>query len=656
MTKKIILIFIILITVQSNAETLFSFINSIVTTTEAYSICPDAGPTEEICVSPKPNMYIYDLKYGGRGATGNHMIFTENKLEHTLPAGWYEGKTATLDSKLFSPGNYDIALTLFGVPGFPLVAGGGLSECSYGTVVTPVPLNARCKITTPHYIYTQPDIYGVRTNECAIPSATTTVNSNKCWLKVGSGTYLAGPSSLPMCQLKVDATGLITSDCLAPKHVAGSTDSYFYSAAYNGKSRICNYSEAGATNTASCYVPADKTYFKVTNACVIDAANSVSCDVLTGDYPYTELYGGRNTTCDAVSNTSNCWFSSANKSSGIGSNLIDTNIKTGVNIFGVAGLYDGIPTDWGTGAPKNNGVVKGSYKDESYCGLDKKWTKLSGCQPNTAHRLVPIISTDHDGELSSFFVDRAYWGSVECGLTGTLDTRMSDCVTKINTALSSSSIVATYRNTAVWNSNGSMGNSGFGIWKLVSRVNATGVGMVEVWRDENTKLFWSSRVSENINWCRASGSSNNLKFPDLAENDLSNICNLQSNQEQVVSQNIISACFEDTGFSDSHSDIKPFTHGTVPSGKSAGKAGIHSTSTQKIFWRLPTIYDYRIANYNGMRFVLPDMTGVNANDEWTATINSLDRKKAWTFQSGSGQKLSKARNLKFSARCIGRGF
>lgn len=644
--------------VQANsfADRLTSFgLKSFIVGTETYSVCPDAGPTVEVCVTQKENQYVYDQAYGGRGANGGNVVFAANQLEQTLPAGWYEGKTASLDSRLFSPGNFDVSLTLFGVTGFPL-GSGSLSECSYGSLATPVPINDKCKVTGSHYIYSAPNAYGVRSMNCATPTATTTMNSTKCWLQTGSGVYLAGPSILPMCSTKVDPTGLVSQDCLAPKDDPGVTDSYYYTTAYNGKSGNCSFSPAGIANTTSCYVPNDKSYFKVTNACTINSANIVACDVTAGNYPYTELYGGRGVACDAVSNVSNCWFGSANKSSGIGVNLTAANIKTGVDIFGVVGTFDGNPTEWGTGAPKNNGVAKGTYKDESYCGLDMKWTKLSGCVSNTAHRLVPDIATDHDGESSAFFVDRTSWGTSQCGLTGVIDTRINDCVTVINAALSGASVAQTNRNTSTWNGDGSVGNSGFGTWKLVSRVNATGVGFVEVWRDENTKMYWSSRVSANVNWCRASGSSNNLKLPDLAENDPSNICNLQANQEQNVSLSIISACYEDTGFSDNYSDIPQFVHGTVPSGKAAGKAGIHSSSTQKMYWRLPTVYDYKIAHYDGMKFVLPDMAGANANEEWTASVYSSDRSKAWTFQSASGQKSFKTRSLKLAARCIGRGF
>ncbi|GEM_PF-1683417 len=649
MRYSIIYILIIATMSSASAQSLLSRLTSFITNSgEAYPACPDAGPTPDVCVTTKANMYVYDQAYGGRGAVGGNVVFSQNKLEQTLPAGWYEGKQASLDSALFSPGNFDASLTLFGVTGVPL-GSSSLSECSYGTVSAPIPLTDKCKVTASNFIYQSPNMYGVRTLNCATPTSTTTMNPSRCWLQTGSGVYLAGQSTLPLCETKVDATGMISQDCMAPKNDPGVADSYYYATAYNGRGAVCASSSGGTANTSSCYVPNDKTYYKVTNACTINAANTVACDVTAGNYPYTEQYGGRSVACDAVSNVSNCWFGSANKSSGIGSSLVAANVKTGKDIFGVVGTFDGNPTEWGTGAPKNNGTIKGTYKDESYCGLDMKWTKASGCVSNTAHRLVPVVATDHDGEASAFYVDRTAWGTSQCGLTGTVDARISNCVTVINAALSGASVAQNMRNTSTWNSDGSMGNSGFGTWKLVTRLNVASVGYVEVWRDENTKLFWSSRVSANVNWCRASGSHNNIKLPDLAENDPSNICNQQANQEQLSSQNIISACFEDTGFSDNHADIP--SDGT----KAAGKAGLHSSSTQKVYWRLPTIYDYRIAHYNGMKFVLPDMGGANANDEWTATVYSGDRSKAWTFQSASGQKSYKTRSLKLAARCIGRG-
>jgi hypothetical protein len=79
------------------------------------------------------------------------------------------------------------------------------------------------------------------------------------------------------------------------------------------------------------------------------------------------------------------------------------------------------------------------------------------------------------------------------------------------------------------------------------------------------------------------------------------------------------------------------------------KGGMGKNSTDKVMWRLPTINDYKLADVNGIRFVMPDM-GAPANErsvndgspgstnwwEWSATVSSVGREVSWLFLPGDG--------------------
>lgn len=100
----------------------------------------------------------------------------------------------------------------------------------------------------------------------------------------------------------------------------------------------------------------------------------------------------------------------------------------------------------------------------------------------------------------------------------------------------------------------------------------------------------------------------------------------------------------------------------------AAKGGMGKTPTAQspsVRWRLPSIYDYNVANANGIRFVMPDMGiaganrpsidgSVGGNAEWSASLVSDDRYYAWNFYSFYGFVYNNFRRNSFSARCVGR--
>ena len=122
------------------------------------------------------------------------------------------------------------------------------------------------------------------------------------------------------------------------------------------------------------------------------------------------------------------------------------------------------------------------------------------------YREVPDQDKDDDGYLgtSSNYAPRP---GQDCGLSGSITTRIADCYAKNgcsnSTYTDQPNCIA---NGGTWWDHGTwdgavQGNAGQGKWRLVTRNGAN----KEVWRDERTQLVWSSKATTTTNWCQASG-------------------------------------------------------------------------------------------------------------------------------------------------------
>jgi hypothetical protein len=125
--------------------------------------------------------------------------------------------------------------------------------------------------------------------------------------------------------------------------------------------------------------------------------------------------------------------------------------------------------------------------------------------------------------------------------------------------------------------------------------------------------------------------------------------------------NPVSACAEAAG-------LNPLPGETWSPGLyMTAKGGMGAQSSPKIRWRLPTRADYMLAEINGARFVLPDagLTGSlrpipdasgTFDSEWTATVDSFDRKQAgqWDAVTGAFVIGGDFVNSNYAVRCVGR--
>jgi hypothetical protein len=179
---------------------------------------------------------------------------------------------------------------------------------------------------------------------------------------------------------------------------------------------------------------------------------------------------------------------------------------------------------------------------------------------------------------------------------------------------------------ATWNG-ASAGNSGEGVWKLVTRNTPQGTCTssvnscrpVEVWQDQRTGLLWSSLVAGGYastgggqvadNWCRAAGNDQSTTVTSgtaWPTTDPVGYCNSGTYQNQTTPT---SYCTEKAIYGPTLSPAlatENWTTGVYDLAK-GGMRAVGGTSSPGVRWRLPTIGDYKQADVNGIRHVMPDM-------------------------------------------------
>lgn len=283
--------------------------------------------------------------------------------------------------------------------------------------------------------------------------------------------------------------------------------------------------------------------------------------------------------------------------------------KTAAEVCSPEQFYDAQGT-LQTGS-KNCGAYQGNMMSTAHRTVDRDQVSLA-TEVSTGlsgdYRSVPDIRLDDDGYDGTSPVVKQARPESNCGTTGTIEERIADC-------------------NVTWSGKAN-GTSGEGDWKLVTRIDSPAV--YEVWRDERTGLIWSDRVGDSsspidvdsndftANWCQASGNAQ--------ADDPSDYCNDATYQNQVTPE---SWCGDE-----------------ARGAPMKGNIG----STQNITWRLPTKYDWQIADANGIRFVLPNMVYFF----WSASVVSVNRDNAWLFYGGYGDyDFGGCRFCDNAVRCVG---
>lgn len=606
--------------------------------------CVVNGFNSEVC-KLSANKYFYSAKDGGRGPERLTDIEIRGKSSDLIPVGWYPGGTHLnfSDSNLVA-GNIKKDVNLFGIVGTLDIS--RLDACDIGNY--PITFGASgCTLSKDLYIYDV--LFGGRFNLCSLTNST--ILQNGCWVDSAAKIYTSPVMKTvsPQCSNSME-------NSLTPIPTGGMCwarpSLFVYDSAYGGRSTLCKTDES--KNSVSCWAEQINSVSKgfvtsnlFSNWCSWNSQTNSDCRVRinssnpddtssvvnkTAGYVYLQKYGGRDALC-LKDNNGLCWLT-------VEKNILEPNlqpsvIKAGVTIFGIKGKFRG-EGSWKSGAHRDSYAYPLAISDETfvYSGIGDKDAGLSD-----GYREVPMATLDNDGTYAAEItgVDRSGWGDASCGVgakdangnSWTTRSRISDCAN-------------VFGFNAVWDGT-SRGNAGQSKWKLVSRrgQNVGNKGR-EVWLDENTGLLWSSLVSTNTNWCKASG-NNNITGNIAQENDPNDYCD--NSLYQNTSGNAVSACYEGTGFT----ELDPAEE---------AKSGLSKQSTPTVGWRLPSLYDYEVAEYNGIRFVLPDMgkalAGNSSLFEWTATINNSNKAEAWTFSTKLGNHKFINRGMTAGVRCIGR--
>jgi hypothetical protein len=491
------------------------------------------------------------------------------------------------------------------------------------------------------------------------------------------------------CSILGTGTGLQTASCTTPDR--NDFNGYFYpttltqningvnkqvSGAFGGRGKNCIF----GTNNEPCWIDDATAYVENDTNCsekwpdgtpgvsVTTALNSFSCKTkgdqktisvnngvvssTIGRFVYKSPRGGRNSNC-AQGKVGLCYTATDLKSS-LEPDLIPANIQKGIVIFGVRGDYEAPEIVYGSGAhrsPSSSTTSNRMNYRQTATGesnrLETSPNSNSSALYPTDYHPVPKVITDSEADIVK--VNRTGWSNKQCGTIGTIVARIANCA----------DVTLGFGTNALWKGS-ARGNAGQTDWDLVTRrrdsIDAN--KMYEVWRDSGTGLLWSSLVSTGLNWCKSTG-SNGRKVSDgvdmifdpasAAEDDPSNYCDNATNQDQTTP---ISACYVDIPASGT-AQVFSTAYNTATTPGKAGLTADLTAASGRVYWRVPSMYDYLLANHHGLRFVLPDI-GVDTDEEWTATTSASNRKNAWTFSGKTGARQYKQRNNPAAVRCIGR--
>ncbi|AFY00822.1 hypothetical protein [Bdellovibrio bacteriovorus] len=610
----------------------------------AYAACSDDQINAGQC-STAANRYV-------TGTAGSNIslwtnILASTTLTSSIPTGFYSGKSCSFTDAALTSANIRSGVSVFGVAGSLTPA---YSLCGDNQ------LNAsQCSTTANRYVTPTlgTNITGTNTLSVSIPtgyytgSSTASVSDvNLTASNVISGKTIfgvAGTATVAYAPCSDDqlnsgqcstASNRYVTPTLGTNITGTNTLSVSIPTGYYTGSSTASVSDV---NLTASNIISGKTIFGVSgtatiahNNCSDNQFNTAQCSTAANRY-VSDTAGGNISIAGSTSASIPTGYQNGTHTCSVSEpNLLASNIKLGITILGVTGSY----------SPQRSNMARTKGTVQISQGAETSTFAGTNVLPS-GYRPIPDILKDDEGKdgNSITVVNRTGWGATTCGTTqSTISGRIADCAT-------------TFGTNATWNGE-TNGHAGQSTWKLVTRTGAvSGAGLTtkgrEVWQDQATGLIWSSLISTDTNWCKASG-SNNITGNPFAQDDPADYCDNAS--YQATTGQAISGCYEDDG---SH-----FTS-TDPSIDNASKAGLGINSSPKVAWRLPTRWDYLEAEKNGLRYVIPDNPNKNA---WTATLNSTNASRidAYTFNhtiasSASGQILWSTRSSSTTAaRCVGR--
>jgi hypothetical protein len=207
--------------------------------------------------------------------------------------------------------------------------------------------------------------------------------------------------------------------------------------------------------------------------------------------------------------------------------------------------------------------------------------------------LIPDPSDADDG-LGDSQVIRAFNINTSCGIASGL----TDILSRLKNCAQLNGSFATWDGAK-------NGNAGEGVWRLVYRNDSN----KQIWLDTQTGLLWSDRLTNDSDWCQASGFRGAPRGPGQAV-DCSKL---------------------------------------EPSGSRCIGEVLYGLPSKLVIWRLPTRADFLQADLHGARYVLPS----GSHTFWSATVSGVNRNQAWTVLQETGEWSRQTLEKKFAVRCVG---
>jgi len=504
-----------------------------------------------------------------------------------------------------------------------------------------------------------------------------------------------------------------TDDALNAAQCSTAASRYVYTASYGGRSATCS----AGLNAAACWTNAINQYTTSTAGANVNGADgSLSATIPSGYYAGTEtatmsdtdlVAGNIRTGITLFGVNGTLSFSHLTASSA----LRDPGVKVIPNLTDLATtsaqltlnnentLYAGadLPT---TGGYNYRDVPSMAVDDEGYYGTNCKYAPRpsSNCGTSQATLALRIADCQTANPSSSSWngstqcnggqglwrlvtrsaANKEVWQDQRTGLlwSSIVNTAINWCRATGNTELTPLTFINSFNNTAgtLITGNGTIGSLSSGTTSANETVTITftsatafTVSGANCGGGAITGGGLTVTAGSTVTWSRANYCSFTLTqgSTNFAVNDR---FTLQSNQNSAYScapsgplqpASPVSYCAEAAGLNAGVGDdwVTPVYM--------TAKGGLGKNSTPGVRWRSPSIDDYKIADANGVRFVMPDMGiggasrpspdgSVAGGVEWSSSVVSNFRYSAWFFYADVGYVFSNNRFITNGARCVGR--
>ena len=504
-----------------------------------------------------------------------------------------------------------------------------------------------------------------------------------------------------------------TDDVLNAAQCSTAASRYVYTAAYGGRNATCS----AGLNAAACWTNAINQYTTSTAGANVNGADgSLSATIPSGYYAGTEtatmsdtdlVAGNIRTGITLFGVNGTLSFSHLTASSA----LRDPGVKVIPNLTDLATtsaqltlnnentLYAGadLPT---TGGYNYRDVPSMAVDDEGYYGTNCKYAPRpsSNCGTSQATLALRIADCQTANPSSSSWngstqcnggqglwrlvarsaANEEVWQDQRTGLlwSSIVNTAINWCRATGNTELTPLTFINSFNNTAgtLITGNGTIGALSSGTTSANETVTITftsatafTVSGANCGGGAITGGGLTVTAGSTVTWSRANYCSFTLTqgSTNFAVNDRFTLQSVQNSAYSCAPSgplqpaSPVSYCAEAAGLNAGVGDdwVTPIYM--------TAKGGLGKNSTPGVRWRSPSIDDYKIADANGIRFVMPDMGiggasrpspdgSVAGSAEWSSSVVSSSRFVAWYFDAGSGFVGGNFRSSTVGARCVGR--